>query len=71
MRTLLIITLILISAVSSPSWGGVADGKSIICHCIDCNHEEKGWKFESGKVISVFEVTIDDKVSIKEEGWGN
>ena len=71
MKKLSVLFLIFTVMLPTISWGGVVDGKSIICHCIDCNHEEKGWKFESGKVISVFEVTIDDKVSIKEEGWGN
>ena len=53
----------------SISWGGVADGKSIICHCINCSltTEERGWAFLDGKVTYVFPSTYKDEVTIKEE----
>jgi len=68
MKTLFFIPLVLLSLVSFPNWGRVADGKSIVCHCTDCNYEERGWKFKNDEVISVFGTTVNDEVSIKEEG---
>ena len=64
--------LIMLCSVSTQSWGGVADGKSIICHCINCSLtiEERGWAFLDGKVSYVFPSTYKDRVTIKEESWG-
>ena len=69
MSVFLIFTVML----PSISWGGVADGKSIICHCINCSltTEERGWAFLDGKVTYVFPSTYKDEVTIKEESWGN
>lgn len=72
MRTLFTLSLTIMSLLSFPSWSGVADGKSIICYCINCSitSEERGWAFEDGKVTYVFPSTYKDKVTLKEESWG-
>ena len=73
MKKMSVLFLIFTVMLPSISWGGIADGKSIICHCINCSltTEERGWAFLDGKVTYVFPSTYKDEVTIKEESWGS
>ena len=73
MRKIRFWLMIMLCLISTQSWSGIADGKSIICHCINCSiiTEERGWAFNDGKVTYVFPSTYQDKVTIKEQSWGS